>query len=159
MKKNLDIKFKKNTSSRHEIQKHLFECSSLFTPPLESYVNLKEYAKKIFSYAVTIEAWDRKKLVGMAAVYLNNPKTKTGFLTYIGVVKNYLRQGIATTLIDLVLQTAKKKNFQRVNLEVNKKNKKAIKLYKKYNFQIIGTAPTKNNFIVMSLSLSPKNEK
>ncbi len=56
----------------------------------------------------------------------------------IAVRKEYRNKGIGSILLDYLISTCKKNNIKRINLEVNENNKIAIKLYNKFNFQIIG---------------------
>lgn len=46
--------------------------------------------------------------------------------------------GIASLMIEYIIDLCKKKKIKRINLEVNTKNSIAINLYKKYNFKEVG---------------------
>ena len=54
-------------------------------------------------------------------------------LLYIIVDPIYRKRGIGSRLMESLLE----RDFERIMLEVNVSNKSAIKLYKKYNFNII----------------------
>ncbi|MEI7961549.1 MAG: GNAT family N-acetyltransferase [archaeon] len=54
------------------------------------------------------------------------------------ISKDFQSKGIGTTLLNKVIQIAKKKKLKRVQLGVNVDNKKAIGLYKKMGFKIEG---------------------
>ena len=53
--------------------------------------------------------------------------------------KNKRNQGIATQLINKLLQVAKEKNIKKITLEVNESNLPAIHLYEKLGFKTIST--------------------
>lgn len=59
-----------------------------------------------------------------------------GSIEYLFVFKKFRRRGIATKLINEFVSLMKKKNFVKVTLMVNLKNKNAEKLYKKLGFEI-----------------------
>ena len=50
---------------------------------------------------------------------------------------DYLNKGIASTLLEKLIQYIKEKNIEKIFLEVRMSNYKAIKLYEKYNFKQI----------------------
>ena len=55
-------------------------------------------------------------------------------LNYIYVKEEYRNQGIASKLMDKMLEIGNDKNIDNITLEVNINNEGAIGLYKKYNF-------------------------
>ena len=60
-------------------------------------------------------------------------------ITNIAVNKDFRKQGIASQLLEKLIETAKSKNTISLTLEVNCKNVAAIHLYEKYNFSRLGT--------------------
>ena len=56
----------------------------------------------------------------------------------IAVMENYRRQGIATLLLNYILNICKEKNIETLNLEVNEENFSAISLYQKFGFKECG---------------------
>ena len=56
----------------------------------------------------------------------------------IAVMENYRRQGIATLLLNYILNICKEKNIETLNLEVNEENFSAISLYQKLGFKECG---------------------
>lgn len=49
--------------------------------------------------------------------------------------------GIGTLLMENILNEAKERGFEQIELEVATKNERALALYKKFGFQICGTLP------------------
>lgn len=81
-----------------------------------------------------------KTIVGMAgSVWDYNPKTKhTGSIVWVYVLPEYRGLGIAQKLIANNLQLLKSKGVIKAKLLVTKHNNKAIELYKKIGFTIVG---------------------
>jgi len=127
------ISYKYNKSSIFNIKNHLEQCSDLFIPPLKTYVNIDEYSRKIFKNSITFEAWDNENLIGLIAVY-SNSNLKKAFITNVSVLIEYSNNGIASKLLNDCVSYFNSSNFDYIELEVSKKNKKAIKFYKKNKF-------------------------
>jgi len=132
--KKVNIKYKIKTASTEEIFTFLFQSKDDFIPPLHETVNLNEYSGKISERALTFEAWDNGQMIGLVAAYFNDPEGRTGFITSINIIKDYMGKGIATKLMNMCLTYGRQNNFKEIELEVNSKNKKAIKLYEKFGF-------------------------
>jgi len=132
-----DLKFSENVSSSHDIYIHLIKCSYLFKPPLDSYIDIKEYSRKIRNNADTIECWKDDMLIGLLAIYLNDTNYIEGYVTNVSVMKEYHNLGISSKLMIKVIKKAKYNKFRRLKLEVFRNNTSAINLYKKYDFSIV----------------------
>jgi len=57
-------------------------------------------------------------------------------LDYIIVDDNYRLRGIASKLMDFLIEYSKSNNILNITLEVNENNLSAINLYKKYKFEV-----------------------
>lgn len=64
----------------------------------------------------------------------------------LSVLKNFRRAGLATALIQSLLEKLAAKNFRRVSLSVQKENLAALELYRKFGFEIF--AETESEFIM-----------
>jgi ribosomal protein S18 acetylase RimI-like enzyme len=133
--KTTNIRYKIKTATENEIFSHLTECSDTFVPPLAEGVNINEYAKKIFEKSVTFEAWADKLLVGFIAAYFNDNVDGSAFITNVSVLKKFIGLGIASKLLDMCIEHARKNNFREIMLEVHKRNNAAICLYNKFSFK------------------------
>lgn len=130
------INYKINTATTENIEEHLIMCSKLFTPPLDTYVNISDYSLKLRKQATTIEAWSDKILVGLVACYLNNENTYYGYISNVSVSKKFIGSGLAKKLLENTIKYANKKKFMHLELEVKFKNIAAINLYQKIGFTI-----------------------
>jgi len=145
-----EIKYKTNAASINSIIEHFEKCADLFNPPLYTYVNIKEYAKKIFTNAVTFEAWDGSRLVGLAAAYFNNLDEKIAFWTNLSVLDKYRTKGIAFKLTSSIIDYGIKNGFKRIDFEVNKINIDVIKFHKYHGAVVKGN---KNEYTLMAYYL------
>ena len=75
------------------------------------------------------------KIVGFAGIKMVLDEAD---IMNIAVKKDYRRQGIATLLLNHILNICKEKDIQTVNLEVNEENFSAISLYQKFGFKECG---------------------
>lgn len=131
-----EISFKIKSASEEEIALHLKECSNSFIPNLDTLVNINEYSEKIYLKSTTIEAWARKKLIGLIAVYLNDVKSHTAYITNVSITKEYFGLGLASQLMERCIQYATHNSFSVIVLEVNNANIPAVRLYQKYGFYV-----------------------
>ena len=84
---------------------------------------------------------------------------KRGTFARIGVSPNYQRQGIATKLVDFILNYLKEQGFDGVRILVGTQNLNAIKLYKKFGFYSCGTTSRYNHdYYLFELRLTNKKE-
>lgn len=58
-------------------------------------------------------------------------------LSYIEVIDDYRNRKIGSLLVEYLIKKAEEKSVKNITLEVNVGNEYAIKLYKKYNFEIV----------------------
>mgnify|MGYP001583318085 CR=1 FL=1 len=152
----LKIAYKIKTVPIQAIVKHLHACDSCFSPPLSTYVDIDAYGKKIYEKSVTFEAWNGKELIGLLAAYYNDKKTKTGFITNVSVLKEHQHTGIASRLIESVINFGKKESLTKLLLEINRSNTSAIHLYRKCGFK--ETEKNRHSF-TMCLDLTLLKEK
>lgn len=129
------LNYKINTASQKDIEEHLYRSSHLFNPPLDSILNITDYADKIRDKATTIEAWSSEyEVVGLIACYMNDDTTHEAFITNVSVDEKFQHQGIASELLRKTIIEVQKKGFLSVRLEVEEVNDAAIRLYKKFAF-------------------------
>ena len=113
-----------------------------------------QFALKIRTNAVTIEAYIANHLVGLCACYMNDFQTKTAYITHIAISPQYRGCGYGKQLLEKTIALAAKKGFRFLNLEVLKTNTPALALYQSHDFTIIEYRNTK---YLMSLHLADKS--
>lgn len=119
----------------NDIENHLVKCSESFVPPLSEYVNISEYAKKIFKNAILFTEVHKSEVIGLLAVY-DNTNEKHGWITNVSVIPKFHKKGIATKLLLKCITFFKFKAYKTIFLEVFIDNENAIDLYLKNNFTI-----------------------
>jgi ribosomal protein S18 acetylase RimI-like enzyme len=134
----LSVRFAAAKASRAEIADHLRRCDSRFAPPLSSRVDIDEYAGKLHERSATLEAWDATRLVGLVAVYLNDPLGADGFVSNVSVEAELRGQGVARELMTACIDAARQRGFARLRLEVQADNESAIALYEGLGFTVDG---------------------
>ena len=75
-------------------------------------------------------------LIGYIISKITYPETHILNLT---VKKNFRKKGIGKDLIELIISDARLRNSENIILEVRANNTDAQSLYKKLNFEVIGT--------------------
>ncbi len=117
-------------------------------------VDLKQFAEKIRTNAVTIEAYLANQMVGLCACYMNDYATRTAYITHIAIAPQYRGCGYGKQLLEQTIDLATEKGFRHLNLEVVKTNTPALTLYQSHHFIIIEDRNTK---YLMSLHLADKS--
>jgi len=138
------------------IKKHLEVCSPTFIPSLGSYVDIGEYAEKIYNNAISFTKHEDGKLVGLVASY-DVKLEKKGWITNVSVDPNYQSKGIAQDLLKQCVGYFKDKEYNMIGLEVFKENLRAINFYKRNGF-IIGKE-IKNTYTMKRILKRDYNEE
>ena len=144
-----EIIYHKNTSSYKEILHHLSEVDTSFIPLLSDTVSLHEYAEKLFNKSIRFDCWNKKRLIGLIAIYRNDNEN-IGYITNVSVVEEFSGNKIATKLMIDVLNYSKEHGFSRLDLHVNEANNRAISFYKLFGFKLRSLNSSK---LLMSLEI------
>jgi ribosomal protein S18 acetylase RimI-like enzyme len=128
-----------NKSDKSSIYSHLQLCNKSFLPHLSSYINIEEYAKKLFSKAEKVEISLNDDLIALLAFYKSEKKA---YISNFSVVPQYMKTGLAYMLFSHFTQLMMKQGIQEIHLEVKKENTKAIKFYENNAFSIFTETPT-----------------
>lgn len=152
---NAAIKYLLNKASTAQIGEHLLRCDTDFVPPLSGRVEIVDYAQKIASKAIRLEAWSGGMLVGLAAAYCNDQEKRIAYITSVSVLREWTKNGIAARLVGQCIEHAKVSGMRLISLEVMEDNAPAIGLYEKSGFV---AGKTNASFITMSLDLKSREE-
>jgi ribosomal protein S18 acetylase RimI-like enzyme len=123
-------------ASASQIAEHLRRGEADFIPPLAERMDIDDYARKIATRAVRFEAWAGDTLVGLVAVYRNDPDRRVAFVTSVSVVPEHRGRGIAATLLASAIDDARREGFGRIALEVSRANATALRLYSNAGFKM-----------------------
>lgn len=130
-----DIKYKTKTAALKDIFLCLSKSSQLFSVPLDKRVNIRAYTQKLFERSITFEAWIDHELVGLAAVYFDDKRSDSAFITHFGVLKDYQKLGVGSKLMNMCIEYAKAKGFQSLILEVYKQDQYAVAFYNAFGYK------------------------
>lgn len=128
------VDYRSNTASEADILSHLWCCDADFVPPLQSRIDLPDYANRIIGNAIRFEAWANDALVGLVAAYCNDYDRRIAYITSVSVLKAWNGGGIAGCLMNQCIEYGKASGMQQVRLEVARDNTPAIHLYEKSGF-------------------------
>tara|TARA_B100000586_G_C19988251_1_gene375111 strand:+ start:271 stop:729 length:459 start_codon:yes stop_codon:yes gene_type:complete len=146
--KQQQIKYQIKNAKKNDILCHLNTCNDYFTPSLSSRVKLNTFSEKIYSSAISFEAWNENILIGLVSCYFN--KNKTGFINHASVIREFHKMGIFKKLLNSCINYGKELKFQSIKLEVEKENHIAKNIYLNLGFKFLSL---NNNFISMQLHL------
>jgi ribosomal protein S18 acetylase RimI-like enzyme len=149
------IEFREGTATQEDIQAHLHRCDADFSPRLSLKVDIGDYSRKISARAQTFEAWFGDTLVGLVAAYMNDSRTRSGFITNVTVAKAFMGHGIASVLLDRCLDRSRQEGMQVIGLEVSMESREAIRLYEKLGFSEL---ERKGEILLMRLTISEKRQ-
>lgn len=105
------------------------------------------YANKIINNSRILKVHNNGKLIGFISYYINNLETKIGFISMVLVDDKYRGFGIGLSLVKYALNDIENAGFIACNLEVNKRNSIAFKLYSNLGFKV---STEKQNSLIMS---------
>lgn len=98
-----------------------------------SAVALEESCKEdIYSFFVALL---EDKIIGYAGIYYT---CEEGNITNVAVGEQWRTRGVATMLLENIFEDAARRKCKEIYLEVRASNKKAISLYEKMDFILLG---------------------
>lgn len=119
--------FEPNTFDIDIFYKYLVEMDKEYIPPISHLVDdIFQYAQKICKNAYIIVAKDKKEVIGIYAIYIND---KYSFMTTGSVKHHYRGKGIFKQLIHQGINLSKEKKVLYTELEVYSENERAVSIY------------------------------
>jgi len=123
---------------------------SSFSKPWGSTFYKKEIEK---DSSLCLVAKEKGRVVGFLLAWLSCGEAD---ILRIAVLPPFRNQGIGKSLLKNLLNFLKERNIKRVYLEVNERNRAAIKLYESFGFKKVGFRKNyygKDNAIIYSLEI------
>lgn len=111
----MDIEYKVNNSTLNDIYCHLQAVNQNFVVPLSQRLDIEEYAQKLYSKSIRVEAWHNNDLVGLVAYYYNIQEYRF-HISNVSVIKQFEGQGIATRLLHTVINEAERLEVKTIDL-------------------------------------------
>ena len=126
-----ECKYQIKKLSQAEISHFLNKVNHLFIPRLSETVNILDYSKKLSKNAIHFSVHIGENIIALIAVYFNDIKSKTAYITILATVEKYQHHGIATELIKKVIKYTQELNYKRVVLESDRHQ---VTFYQKCGF-------------------------
>ncbi|SFL58881.1 D-cysteine desulfhydrase [Porphyromonadaceae bacterium KH3CP3RA] len=127
----------------------LTEIDLHFSIPLSERVSLIDYSRKLAENAVIIIAKYYNKPIALTAFY--NNFSQESFLSVIGVKPEYKNKGVASTMINKMIQLCKKNKTTSIFLKCDTS---LISFYNRFGFKHKEKDTLCNNQISMALSIN-----
>jgi ribosomal protein S18 acetylase RimI-like enzyme len=110
----------------------------------------KKYVKKYLQDKTCkyIVCRQKTEIVGYIFLSVDETYKGEGYINELYIVPTQRKNGFATQLVHLGLQWLKKNKCNKIDITVNRKNKNALKLYKKFGFDIF-----KDSYVSMRLKM------
>lgn len=90
-----------------------------FTPSLLERIDVCDYYKKLTSFATIITCREKGHIIGFCAMYNNDYKNKIGYITLVGVIKEFRHKGIASNLLSCAKRIAKANGMNKIYIHTN----------------------------------------
>lgn len=131
------IRIKTVLSENEMIEIMKKSSADFFNQNINNIDMIQNLTYKFYNFGFFLSASYLENLAGFIAFYANNMETCIGFLSMIIVIKEYQNKGIGTALLDKCIDICKENGMNKLRLEVDIKNKKAIKVYERKGFKVI----------------------
>lgn len=128
----------KDTCIKSEVEEAVCLLQKFLTPTLvDEGININEYAFKIHRSSKVILVKDNCDVtIGIAAVYMNDTKRKTAYLTLLIICDKMQGCGIGHNLLTRLEAYSEMNGMNFMRLEVKKQNANAILFYKNHEYEI-----------------------
>jgi ribosomal protein S18 acetylase RimI-like enzyme len=128
-----------------ELIEYLKEVDYDFNPSLSSRKDLVKYAKKIYENSLILSRRQNNRIIALLACYCNN---EDAYLSIISVKKDFTGRGYFRNLMNDLIDYLRTEDFQKLELEVNKKNDKAYNAYIRMGFKYKKESSEPNHLIL-----------
>lgn len=147
----------KRIYNQEEIEAVLHKFSTSLQSLTQGEEFRKEMAIKFLKYGnVLVVEKSEGDICGFVAYYMNDFISREAYISMIAVLPPYRKNGYGKSLLDSVIQDARKKEMKSVCLEVDKGNNKAIDFYRENGFYVI-KATERSNFMKYNIMENEKN--
>lgn len=111
----------------------LTRINNEYNPPLDTKVELRQYAEKIFDSAILfVEIGNETDIVGMVVLYCNDENAKKAYIPLVGVLPTYQHRGIASKLMKEAVSFVREQGYKLIGIHSN--NLVAVNIYSKLGF-------------------------
>jgi len=123
--------------SKDELVSLLGAFGDLLPKPLRTRRDLSTYAAKLLKHAEVAYALVDDDIVGLLAVYASDRSSKRAFLPFLAIHPAFRRKSIGAALVTRALARARARGMRALDLEVDRQNEAAQRLYRARGFQFV----------------------
>lgn len=130
-----------------EILELLNDFSSVF-PGLKGKISsINEYAEKLAEKAEVYCGCKNENIFGLAVFYANDRRSRIGYVSLIGVKKEFEHMGLGSFLLDKCIDICKQNSMDSIMLEVDDYNIHAKKFYAVHGFKECGRTERNSSYM------------
>lgn len=118
---------------------------------LKSRVDLNQYSQKLAEHSYTVLLKDENRVLGVAAMYINDSENKAAFITLIGIRSQFQKSGYGSILLQHCIEKAVEAGMKKIRLEVDNDNPKVRDFYDRNGFQFENTSDRDSTFLIKEL--------
>lgn len=117
-----------------EIETLLEMHKDIFPHLHEKIEDIASYAEKLSKYAYVYEGKELEQPFGVVVFYANDKEKKTGYVSLIGVKREYQNRKLGKWLLEKCIEISKEQGMLFLQLEVDLDNHVAKNFYEKNGF-------------------------
>ncbi len=142
--------------SLEELREYLRKQADDVFPSLKDGQRLNMLAEKWFTHAeFSVCRNDNGILVGVIVFYANHPEKEIAYIPHVYVNKEYRGTGLFFQMLQKIDNYLVSLGFCQMRLEVQDDNKRALKAYQNYGFQIDGKASESSIYMKCKIGTKP----
>ena len=156
MEKEFDIEItteeKNNESGNVQLPLNFLSFGEIEPDDVKVYIKQDVY-KALEKYANVYAAYIDKNCFGILVMYANNMETKEGYISLVGIKKEFEQKGMGTYLIKMAERYAMEAGMEKLKLEVDNNNVHAQRFYKRNNFVFGATTDRNSMYMIKDLPI------
>ena len=119
--------------SFEQVRRFLMDTDKEFPTPLSAHVDIDAYAKKLSEFSDFSICWNGGDIIGMISCYTNRPPL--GYISNVCIKKEYQGKRVFRRLFFDLIARLTEKGFNRIQLEVDLDNIRALAIYHHLGFK------------------------
>ena len=142
----------KKINTYGDIVKLIYEFKDVFPNITASEQIVNNYAAKFCKFAQVIKLTCNKETAGMAVYYANDFEKNYGYISLIGLKKEFRGKHLGKNLLEFVLRDMRALNMEYVRLECADVNVNAYQFYCKMGFKTERRAGKESFYMIRRIS-------
>ena len=138
-------------SGKNNILSVLIDFQSIFPHLIEKIDSYESYADKLDRFAEVYCAYKDDMIFGLLVLYANDIENREGYISLIGIKKDFEHMGLGTYLLNEAMNIAGTKGMKYIKLEVDNDNLHAVKFYERNGFCVCGETGNNSKYMIKKL--------